>query len=105
MVVRMKGSHRDGPQDRSLNAVRHGMDYVDPGASSYETRYRTRCFLSVPCFRHQRWNGAHSSRIEGSRLMAQRERSDAGGYRSDATDLRHDGEPHVRRAASHAAKT
>jgi len=24
------------------NAVRHGMDYVDPGASSYETRYRTR---------------------------------------------------------------
>ena len=24
------------------NAVRHGMQYVDPGASSYETRYRTR---------------------------------------------------------------
>ncbi len=24
------------------NAVRHGMAYVDPGASSYETRYRTR---------------------------------------------------------------
>ena len=24
------------------NAVRHGMDYVDPGASSYEIRYRTR---------------------------------------------------------------
>ncbi len=24
------------------NAVRHGMDYVDPGASSYEARYRTR---------------------------------------------------------------
>jgi transposase len=24
------------------NAVRYGMDYVDPGASSYETRYRTR---------------------------------------------------------------
>jgi transposase len=24
------------------NAVRHGMDYVDPGASSYETRYRAR---------------------------------------------------------------
>jgi hypothetical protein len=24
------------------NAVRHGMDYVDPGTSSYETRYRTR---------------------------------------------------------------
>src|SRR5467141_2771930 len=24
------------------SAVRHGMDYVDPGASSYETRYRTR---------------------------------------------------------------
>jgi transposase len=22
--------------------VRHGMEYVDPGASSYETRYRTR---------------------------------------------------------------
>jgi transposase len=22
--------------------VRHGMDYVDPGASFYETRYRTR---------------------------------------------------------------
>ena len=24
------------------NAVRHGMDYVDPGASSYEARYRAR---------------------------------------------------------------
>jgi transposase len=24
------------------NALRHGMDYVDPGASSYETRYHTR---------------------------------------------------------------
>ena len=24
------------------NAVRHGMEYVDPGASFYETRYRTR---------------------------------------------------------------
>jgi hypothetical protein len=24
------------------NAVRYGMDYLDPGASSYETRYRTR---------------------------------------------------------------
>ena len=24
------------------NAVRHGMEYADPGASSYETRYRTR---------------------------------------------------------------
>src|SRR6201997_4603938 len=24
------------------NAMRHGMDYVDPGASSYETRYRAR---------------------------------------------------------------
>src|SRR6516164_6005100 len=24
------------------NAVRHGMQYVDPGASSYETRYRMR---------------------------------------------------------------
>src|SRR5258705_9079533 len=24
------------------NAVRYGMDYVDPGASSYETRFRTR---------------------------------------------------------------
>jgi transposase len=24
------------------NAVRHGMEYIDPGASSYETRYRTR---------------------------------------------------------------
>jgi len=24
------------------NAVRHGMEYLDPGASSYETRYRTR---------------------------------------------------------------
>ncbi|WFU45247.1 hypothetical protein QA640_37355 [Bradyrhizobium sp. CB82] len=23
------------------NAVRHGMEYVDPGASFYETRYRT----------------------------------------------------------------
>jgi transposase len=22
--------------------VRHGMEYLDPGASSYETRYRTR---------------------------------------------------------------
>jgi transposase len=25
-----------------FNAVRHGMEYVDPGASFYETRYRTR---------------------------------------------------------------
>ena len=24
------------------NAVRHGMEYIDPGASSYETRYRAR---------------------------------------------------------------
>jgi transposase len=24
------------------NAVRHGMEYVDPGASFYKTRYRTR---------------------------------------------------------------
>ena len=24
------------------NALRHGMDYVDPGASYYETRYRER---------------------------------------------------------------
>jgi hypothetical protein len=24
------------------NAIRHGMDYVDPGASYYETRYRER---------------------------------------------------------------
>jgi transposase len=24
------------------NALRHGMDYVDPGASSYDTRYRAR---------------------------------------------------------------
>jgi len=24
------------------NAMRHGMDYVDPGASYYETRYRER---------------------------------------------------------------
>jgi len=24
------------------NAVRHGMEYVDPGASFYETRYRKR---------------------------------------------------------------
>jgi hypothetical protein len=24
------------------NAVQHGMEYVDPGASSYETRYRAR---------------------------------------------------------------
>ena len=24
------------------NALRHGMDYVDPGASSYENRYRAR---------------------------------------------------------------
>jgi transposase len=24
------------------NAVRHGMDYIDPGASFYETRYRKR---------------------------------------------------------------
>ena len=24
------------------NAVRHGMEYVDPGASFYETRYRER---------------------------------------------------------------
>src|SRR4029077_15379533 len=40
-----QGSPRDGPQEIAVlfyNAVRHGMDYVDPGASSYETRYRTR---------------------------------------------------------------
>jgi predicted aldo/keto reductase-like oxidoreductase len=24
------------------NALRHGMDYIDPGASYYETRYRER---------------------------------------------------------------
>ena len=30
------------------NAVRHGMEYVDPGASSYETRYRTRVVKSAP---------------------------------------------------------
>jgi transposase len=29
------------------NAVRHGMDYVDPGASSYETRYRTRVIKNL----------------------------------------------------------
>jgi transposase len=29
------------------NAVRHGMDYIDPGASSYETRYRARVIESL----------------------------------------------------------
>lgn len=29
------------------NAVRHGMDYVDPGASSYETRYRARVIANL----------------------------------------------------------
>jgi transposase len=29
------------------NAVRHGMEYVDPGASAYETRYRTRVVNSL----------------------------------------------------------
>lgn len=29
------------------NAVRHGMDYVDPGASSYETRYRARVIQNL----------------------------------------------------------
>jgi transposase len=29
------------------NAVRYGMDYVDPGASSYETRYRTRVIKNL----------------------------------------------------------
>jgi transposase len=29
------------------NAVRHGMDYVDPGASFYETRYRARVIESL----------------------------------------------------------
>jgi len=39
-----QGSHRNGRKIAVLfyNAVRHGMDYVDPGASSYEIRYRTR---------------------------------------------------------------
>jgi hypothetical protein len=32
------------------NALRHGMDYVDPGASYYETRYRER----VICNLHRR---------------------------------------------------
>ncbi len=27
---------------QARNAMRHGMDYVDPGASYYETRYRER---------------------------------------------------------------
>jgi len=33
------------------NALRHGMDYVDPGASYYETRYRERVvkiYIGVP---------------------------------------------------------
>lgn len=29
------------------NAVRHGMEYIDPGASAYETRYRTRVVNSL----------------------------------------------------------
>jgi transposase len=29
------------------NAVRHGMEYVDPGASFYETRYRTRVVANL----------------------------------------------------------
>src|SRR4051794_27442620 len=29
------------------NAVRHGMDYVDPGASFYETHYRSRVIESL----------------------------------------------------------
>jgi transposase len=29
------------------NALRHGMDYVDPGASSYETRYRARVIANL----------------------------------------------------------
>jgi len=29
------------------NAVQHGMEYVDPGASSYETRYRTRVIANL----------------------------------------------------------
>ena len=29
------------------NAVRYGMDYVDPGASAYESRYRTRVVNSL----------------------------------------------------------
>src|ERR1700758_891134 len=29
------------------NAVQHGMDYVDPGASSYETRYRARVIANL----------------------------------------------------------
>lgn len=29
------------------NAVRHGMDYVDPSASSYETRYRARVIQNL----------------------------------------------------------
>jgi hypothetical protein len=29
------------------NALRHGMDYVDPGASYYETRYRERVLKNL----------------------------------------------------------
>src|ERR1700757_1185799 len=29
------------------NALRHGMDYVDPGASSYETRYHARVIANL----------------------------------------------------------
>src|SRR5215475_7165502 len=29
------------------NAVQHGMNYVDPGASSYETRYRARVIANL----------------------------------------------------------
>ena len=29
------------------NALRRGMDYVDPGASYYETRYRARVSMAV----------------------------------------------------------
>ena len=29
------------------NALRHGMDYVDPGASSYEIRYRARVIANL----------------------------------------------------------
>jgi transposase len=30
------------------NAVRHGMDYADPGASYYQERYRQRVLTNLP---------------------------------------------------------
>ena len=57
------------------NAVRHGMDYVDPGASSYEARYRAR----VPSRPNPACaNSRRSPRMRFGALVAGREYASTG---------------------------